>query len=89
MTDFTPSQLSRMDSDRLAAYTANLDFLLNACNWLADRTERVRVTARPQVRRRLAEISPQRARNLRLVALVIFPGVIVLAGLVVFLLRRR
>ncbi len=26
MTDFTPSQLSRMDSDRLAAYTTNLDF---------------------------------------------------------------
>jgi hypothetical protein len=26
MTDFNPSQLSRMDSDRLAAYTTNLDF---------------------------------------------------------------
>ena len=26
MTDFTPSQLARMDGDRLAAYTANLDF---------------------------------------------------------------
>jgi len=26
MTDFTPSQLARMDTDRLAAYTTNLDF---------------------------------------------------------------
>jgi hypothetical protein len=32
MTDFTPSQLNRMDTQRLAAYRANLDFY-NGSQW--------------------------------------------------------
>ena len=68
---------------------ANKDFLINAFNWLADRTERVSVSPRTETRRRLAPISPQQATRLELAALVLFPGAVLLAGLVVFLIRRR
>lgn len=67
----------------------NTDFLINAFNWLADRTERVSVTPRNRVRRTLDPISPQQSGRLKLTALLLFPGAVLLAGLAVFLVRRR
>ncbi len=73
----------------LQRYQDNLDFLLNSFNWLSDRTERVGISAKYRKPRILKEITPQKARNLKLVSLVVFPGLVLVFGLMVFLLRRR
>ncbi|HHI68958.1 MAG TPA: hypothetical protein ENJ97_06500 [Planctomycetes bacterium] len=73
----------------LDRYQVNRDFLVNAFDWLADRTEMVSVAARERKSRTLPPISPQRASRLKFVALLVFPGLVLLFGLAVFFLRRR
>ena len=73
----------------LDRYPVNRDFLVNAFNWLADRTELVSVGAMERKSRRLQPVSPQRASRLKIIALLAFPGLVLLFGLAVFLLRRR
>ncbi len=73
----------------LDRYQVNRDFLVNSFDWLADRTELVAVSARERRSMRLQPISPQRFSRLKLTALLVFPGLVLLFGLLVFFLRRR
>ncbi len=73
----------------LDRYQVNRDFLVNSFDWLADRTELVSVAARERKSTRLPPLSPQKASRLKFTALLVFPGLVLLFGLVVFFLRRR
>lgn len=74
-------------ANTLLSWEANRDFGSLAVNWLVDRSQLLEVGPRPFNEYRVS-LSPSQMRNIRWLLLVVFPGLVMVAGLAVWVRRR-
>lgn len=79
---------SDLAQNQLVGPAANLDFLLNAVHWLTGTEEKIGIAAREPEQVHLS-MTGQQQNMVRFVSLLAMPGLAVLAGIAVWLVRRR
>jgi hypothetical protein len=74
-------------ANTLIGWEANRDFGSLAVNWLVDRSQLLQVGPRPFNEYRIT-LTPSQMRAIRWLLLVVFPGSVMLIGLLVWVRRR-
>lgn len=79
---------SQVASNRYAGHGANLDLFLNSISWLADDENLISIRPKEEAAS-LPSLSQTEARYIQLVTMILIPGGVLLAGLAIWLRRRR
>jgi ABC-type uncharacterized transport system involved in gliding motility auxiliary subunit len=80
---------SEFASNAYYQYYANADLFLNAVDWVAGQDQLINLTARTQTTRLMVAPSGYALNAIRLGTVILIPGAIIVAAILVFIKRRR